>query len=332
MAAQRIGSMCSWLNVLMLISRAAVQHTDTCLDKIVVWCTAQNFPVRCTALAAARLMLGSLDKEKRKKWRLVKAIVNFDAEPSGNSRRVIDNLCADFYFAKLHVAKHFDFQTILTEIAKRTGMPPEETIPVKIIQELNYSELKACNEDVEFLEAPSDVYSALSKNASCAPTMENSEDDSVPESGEPQDCSEDVIPSVSSASSFQRKIVKEESSIADDTSLIVVASLVDKPNNLGGICRTSEIFGVDVLVVADILVAQDSNFKALSMSSESWQKIEAVKPANLLPYLQNLRKEGYTVIAAEQTTDSVMMHDFVFPKKVKYMAPGSVLHRLNFWR
>lgn len=314
MAAQRIGSMCSWLNVLMLISRAAPQFTDPCLDKVIVWCTAQNFPVRCTALAAARLMFSTFDKDKRKKWRLVKAIVNFDTEPSGNSKRVIDNLCTDFYFAKLHVDKHFDFQTILSEIARRTGMPPEETIPEAIIRELNDTKVASLNEDKEFLAAPSEVYSALSKNASCAPSMENED---VALEDKPEDVPEDVA-----SSSFQRKIVKDQE-VRDDISLIVVASLVDKPNNLGGICRTSEIFGVDTLVVADVLVAQDTSFKALSMSSENWQKIEGVKPANLLPYLQNLRANGYTVIAAEQTTDSVMMHDFVFPKKV------SVLHRIS---
>uniref|UniRef100_A0A1I7TV29 SpoU_methylase domain-containing protein n=1 Tax=Caenorhabditis tropicalis TaxID=1561998 RepID=A0A1I7TV29_9PELO len=313
MASQRIGAMCSWLNVLMLISRAAPQLVDKCLEKVIVWCTAQNFPVRCTALAAARLMFSTFDKDRRKKWRLVKAIVNFDAEPSGNSKRVVENLCTDFYFSKLHIDNHFDFETILTVIANRTGMPYEETIPITIIKELNdiSNQIKSLNDDDVFLKAPSQVYSALSKNASCSPSME---DENEMEESEVQ-ASVDDSAEESVQSSFQRKIIKENEVKDDGVSLIVVASLVDKPNNLGGICRTSEIFGVDTLVVADILVTQDSNFKALSMSSENWQKIEGVRPADLLEYLQNLRAEGYTVIAAEQTTDSIMMHDFVFPKK-----------------
>lgn len=292
----------------------APKFVDSCLDKVIVWCTAQNFPVRCTALAAARLMFSTFDKDRRKKWRIVKAIVNFDAEPSGNSKRVIDNLCSDFYFAKLHINDHFNFQTILSEIAKRTGMPPEETIPNNIIMEMNNitHQIKSMNEDQEFLSAPSEVYSALSKNASCAPSMENED---VGEEESPIEFDEQPE-NTNASTSFQRKIVKENELNDGGISLIVVASLVDKPNNLGGICRTSEIFGVDTLVVADVLVAQDANFKALSMSSENWQKIEGVKRTNLLPYLQNLRANGYTVIAAEQTTDSVMMHDFVFPKKV----------------
>nr|pir hypothetical protein T14B4.1 - Caenorhabditis elegans [Caenorhabditis elegans] len=272
----------NWLNLLMAqcpkFNRSvAPKFVDSCLDKVIVWCTAQNFPVRCTALAAARLMFSTFDKDRRKKWRIVKAI------------------------------------TILSEIAKRTGMPPEETIPNNIIMEMNNitHQIKSMNEDQEFLSAPSEVYSALSKNASCAPSMENED---VGEEESPIEFDEQPE-NTNASTSFQRKIVKENELNDGGISLIVVASLVDKPNNLGGICRTSEIFGVDTLVVADVLVAQDANFKALSMSSENWQKIEGVKRTNLLPYLQNLRANGYTVIAAEQTTDSVMMHDFVFPKK-----------------
>ncbi|VDP46415.1 unnamed protein product [Heligmosomoides polygyrus] len=100
--------------------------------------------------------------------------------------------------------------------------------------------------------------------------------------------------------------------------MIVVASLVDKPNNLGGLCRTCEIFGVEELVVADLIFASDPGFQALSMSSEKKQKIEAVRPDDLPEYLEGMRRKGYTVIAAEQTTDSVFLHKFMFPKKREF--------------
>ena len=40
-----------------------------------------------------------------------------------------------------------------------------------------------------------------------------------------------------------------------------------------------------------------------------------MRPENLLPYLEDLRSQGYTVIAAEQTTDSIPFHKLQFPKK-----------------
>ncbi|ETN86919.1 RNA methyltransferase, TrmH family [Necator americanus] len=51
------------------------------------------------------------------------------------------------------------------------------------------------------------------------------------------------------------------------------------------------------------------------MSAEKKQKMEAVRPEALLTYLEKMRESGYTVIAAEQTTDSVSLHRYKFPKK-----------------
>ena len=42
-----------------------------------------------------------------------------------------------------------------------------------------------------------------------------------------------------------------------------------------------------------------------------------VRPEFLPDFLNDLRSKGYTVIAAEQTTDSQRMDGFQFPKKVR---------------
>lgn len=49
-----------------------------------------------------------------------------------------------------------------------------------------------------------------------------------------------------------------------------------------------------------------------------FQFIFQVRPDALLPYLEKLRADGYTVIAAEQTTDSIPFQQFQFPKKVGF--------------
>jgi len=43
--------------------------------------------------------------------------------------------------------------------------------------------------------------------------------------------------------------------------LIVVASLIDKAPNLGGLCRTSEIFGVKKLILGSNEIMKDKNFQ-----------------------------------------------------------------------
>lgn len=52
--------------------------------------------------------------------------------------------------------------------------------------------------------------------------------------------------------------------------LIVVASFVTRSPNLGGIARTCEIFGVKMLVVANLACVKDKEFQCLSVSAEKW--------------------------------------------------------------
>ncbi|XGW08637.1 hypothetical protein V3C99_011175 [Haemonchus contortus] len=303
-ANKRIGSVSSWINMMVLMSRLETEKASLpfYIELILPWTTAQNFAVRCTAIAALRLLYSMVACEKLDRWNLVRRVVEFDSEPSGNSKRIVENLVSDFYFAHLHPTKHFDMQTILTEIPSRTGMPSEETIGVDLLKKFNSSEVPSCNEDSQFLSAQSLVYSALSKSNRCAPDIN-------------EDGLEDESLDNKSSSLVQRKLITKERILNSDCSIVVVASLVDKPNNLGGLCRTCEIFGVDQLVIADPIFVSDVGFKALSMSSEKKQKIEFVRPEQLMGYLEEMRQKGYTVIAAEQTTDSAFLHKFNFPKK-----------------
>ncbi|VDO21092.1 unnamed protein product [Haemonchus placei] len=289
-ANKRIGSVSSWINMMVLISRMEAEASlSFYIELILPWTTAQNFAVRCTAIAALRLLYNMVACEELDKWNLVRRVVEFDSEPSGNSKRIVENLVSDFYFAYLHPTKHFDMQTILTELPSRTGMPSEETIGVDLLKKFNSSEVPSCNEDSQFLSAQSLVYSgdldeeALSKSNRCAPDIN--------EHG-----LEDELLDNKSSSLVQRKLITKE-------------------RILNRLCRTCEIFGVDQLVIADPIFVSDVGFKALSMSSEKKQKIEFVRPEQLLGYLEEMRQKGYTVIAAEQTTDSVFLHKFSFPKK-----------------
>ncbi|XP_039751270.1 uncharacterized protein LOC120627350 [Pararge aegeria] len=100
------------------------------------------------------------------------------------------------------------------------------------------------------------------------------------------------------------------------TELIVVASLIDKLPNLGGMARTSEVFGVQTYVVDSVRHLQDKQFQGLSVSAERWVTIEEVRPGNpLKDYLMVKKTEGYSVVAAEQTSTSTNLQSFKFPKK-----------------
>lgn len=67
----------------------------------------------------------------------------------------------------------------------------------------------------------------------------------------------------------QNKQIAKLSQSDNKPSLIVVASLIDKAPNQGGLARTCEIMGA-ALVLPSLSCAQDREFRALSMSAEMW--------------------------------------------------------------
>uniref|UniRef100_W5LFG1 tRNA (guanosine(18)-2'-O)-methyltransferase TARBP1 n=1 Tax=Astyanax mexicanus TaxID=7994 RepID=W5LFG1_ASTMX len=96
--------------------------------------------------------------------------------------------------------------------------------------------------------------------------------------------------------------------------LVVVASLIDKPTNLG-LCRTCEIFGASALVLDSLRHVSDKQFQALSVSSELWLPLLEVKPSELTDFLQLKKREGYCIVGVEQTANSQSLQDYSFPEK-----------------
>lgn len=97
--------------------------------------------------------------------------------------------------------------------------------------------------------------------------------------------------------------------------LIVVATLIKKPANLGGLSRTCETFQVKRLVLDNANVVNVKEFMGLSMSSEKWIDVKEVKEKALSEYLLGLKELGYIVVGAEQTINSVPLQQFKFPVK-----------------
>ena len=120
--------------------------------------------------------------------------------------------------------------------------------------------------------------------------------------------------------------------------LIVVASLVDKPPNLGGICRLSDVLGVGLLTIHDMEVAKHPQFKNVAVTADQWMPMHEVKPEEIKNYLLEKKRDGYTLIGLEQTDKSVQLNkNLEFPKKSlillgkeKEGIPGELLAELDF--
>ncbi|CCE80065.1 Piso0_003162 [Millerozyma farinosa CBS 7064] len=98
--------------------------------------------------------------------------------------------------------------------------------------------------------------------------------------------------------------------------LIVVSSLVDKPPNLGGICRLCDVLGAGLLTLNDIRVKDHPQFKNVAVTADSWMPMKEVKEEGIRDFLKSKKSEGYTLIGLEQTDKSVELNsDLKFPQK-----------------
>lgn len=120
--------------------------------------------------------------------------------------------------------------------------------------------------------------------------------------------------------------------------LIVVASLVDMPPNLGGICRLCDVLGAGLLTLGDIRVKNQQQFKSVAVTADYWMPMTEVKPEHLAQFIREKKAAGYTLVGLEQTDKSVVLDsNLKFPKKSliilgreKEGVPGELLAELDF--
>ncbi|KAJ2995331.1 Tar (HIV-1) RNA binding protein 1 [Globomyces sp. JEL0801] len=130
-------------------------------------------------------------------------------------------------------------------------------------------------------------------------------------------------------STIQRKIIPWERLMETDIDLssdrvrpnqkrnplIIVATLVSKLPNLGGLCRTCETFNLECLVVSNLNIKTDPQFFSTCVSAERWMPMKQVQEIELEQYLMEMKTLGYSLIGLEQATRSVPLDTFKFPKK-----------------
>lgn len=120
--------------------------------------------------------------------------------------------------------------------------------------------------------------------------------------------------------------------------MIVVASLVDKAPNLGGICRLCDVLGAEQMCVNDIAVTQHPEFKNVAVTADRWMPMAEVKIDDMTDYFNQKKHEGYKIIGLEQTDKSVeLTRDLEFPRKCVLVLgkeregiPGHILTEVDY--
>ncbi|KAF1922832.1 uncharacterized protein M421DRAFT_76938 [Didymella exigua CBS 183.55] len=87
-------------------------------------------------------------------------------------------------------------------------------------------------------------------------------------------------------------------------SVILIASLIDNPTNLGGLSRISESFGLETLYINDIKKTSHKDFKATSVTSEKHLPIKELREARVPAFITDMKRKGYEIVGIEQTDRS----------------------------
>ncbi|KYN44609.1 putative methyltransferase TARBP1 [Trachymyrmex septentrionalis] len=234
-----------------------------------------------------------------------------------NSSRIQD----DFYFSNFHPFNDYCLQTIYYQLPRLTTVSCDEWISPNVFKDLMFMEndchpLQLCNTDSFLTKSTPSVY--LTKSFA-GDTHGDSLENNVEIYMEGlNDIQKKIDPSKSIGLCGDIFEVINEFMFLQDTQLqeglIVVASFVDRPPNLGGIARTCEIFGVKALVVANADCVKDKEFQYLSVSADKWLNILQVKPYELQKFLLDRKNTGWSLIGVEQTVNSTNLMTTTFEK------------------
>ena len=299
--------MLPWLTAQHWLTRL---YTQVCVRKLWLHCQA----IECNEV---------LDTF-RETWGFIQAASeNLQMFSIGKSDVDVEQMLNDFFFQSFSAAGHYSLETIYHEFPRLALVAEDEWIKVEDIQK--YTRALPVDDSSQVRLRLRNTDRSLS-DTTPAPWVKKAAGDApkVLELSE-------VMTEGENIGNVQKKITPWNVALSDgnstfsskrntktvqkSTKLILIASLVDKATNLGGLCRTCEVFGVDEYVVGSLAVVKDPNFTNLSLTAQQWMQMKEVKPNDLSAYLKGIKQAGYTVVALEQAADSTPLQQYAFPPK-----------------
>ncbi|GAB6020480.1 Tar (HIV-1) RNA binding protein 1 [Chamberlinius hualienensis] len=318
-ACHRFGSLTSIFSIMFSLA-AVLKGTDQAsfmeksLNTVLPWCMAQHYNTRVYAQILLR-RLWEFCKQCEftdiiKKLGLIESLLTSSVQSKLGGMGVARLLYDDFKFQVFNPVLHFTFEAIFYEVPRIFLVTDEEWIKTKFFEK-SYNLHSNFNLEIPF---GNEVHSL----SSCEPRkwVELVEDNNTAVN-ELKDVQKKIIPWKTVFPDLEA--LKDSSTLKrkehENSHLILVASLIDRTPNLGGLCRTCEIFGVAEYVIGNLKYMDDKQFQTLSVSAEKWVSIKEVKPTQLKTYILEMKTDGYTIVGAEQTANSTKLTNYVFPKK-----------------
>uniref|UniRef100_A0A8D3BYZ4 tRNA (guanosine(18)-2'-O)-methyltransferase TARBP1 n=1 Tax=Scophthalmus maximus TaxID=52904 RepID=A0A8D3BYZ4_SCOMX len=318
-------SVCTFLSVLVHFNIILPQLKEKAaqlrkaLDIILQWCFNHNFSVRLYALLALK-RVWSLAEARAEEGAgglgglstVIKACLN-QAEAmqsTGNAKKNWIRIQEHFFFGAFHPIRDHSVETIFHTFPSLSELADDEWIPPWKFEKL------ACSSESPSLPLtnPTPDLSQLQ------PGDWIQQDKSTDKEERWAEVQKKITPwrlGIQEQEPELQLIPQQRAARLGKLhgALLVVASLIDKPTNLGGLCRTCEIFGASALVLDTLRHVGDKLFQSLSVSSELWLPLLEVKPLELSDFLQVKKSEGYCIVGVEQTANSQSLQDYKFPEK-----------------
>ncbi|XP_071288166.1 probable methyltransferase TARBP1 isoform X4 [Agelaius tricolor] len=339
-------SICTFLSVLAhfdIILQNTPEKKPALKKALIVvlqWCFSHNFSVRLYALIALKKIWAMCRMLHVEEFEALTPVIESSLQQvenmhgTGNARRNWQRIQDHFFFATFHPVEDYSLETIFYILPRLSELAEDEWISLSRFGRFTDIPLPAafqwCHSRTELRELKPSDWAQQDMGSHLAEADSQTEWTDVQKKIIPW---KNSTPSLDLEMAFQDRAAKLGKS---NSRLIVVASLIDKPTNLGGLCRTSEIFGASALVVGSLHYVQDKQFQHLSVSAEQWLPLVEVKPSQLVDYLQQKKTEGYTIIGVEQTAKSFDLTEYCFPEKSLLLLgnehegiPANLIHHLD---
>ncbi|KAK6998100.1 methyltransferase TARBP1 [Biomphalaria glabrata] len=293
-----------------------VPYFKKALSTLLPWTMAHHYNTRIFAqTAVVRLweQVQSLSlKEVETQYFVVPESIQFMFSNS-NASDTVHKLLNNYIYSSFDPVRDFSMETIFYTLPKLACLADEEWIRPDYFVRRDARWQGDGSKCLIQLLNPSDQLALCKKGPWRSKAQAENEDDIV-ESAD-GDVQKKIMPWRQMSPDQETEAELDFQRVKPTGRLILVTSLIDKVPNLGGLCRTSEIFGVSEFVIGNLTHIEDRMFQNLSVSAQKWIPITEVMRPKLLTYLEEKKLEGYTLVGVEQTANSVSLKDYKFPEK-----------------
>ncbi|KZS02969.1 putative Methyltransferase TARBP1 [Daphnia magna] len=316
---QRAGSMVSFLSIIGHETRCLADcerlatFASNALPHVIPWAMAQHFTPRLYATVILGIIWKVCESSKidslLERYSTTQQILRH-APDMPNTQRNLEKLSQDFYFSVFHPLSNFTLETLCFHLPRLSHLVCEEWLPAEWFDGVK-SWIPCRNTNGQLADCQPAEW--VARAAGGAPAF--TQDDSVSPAMAVRNVQKKITPWKQMLPDVNSLVVSASRKKTTTNDLIVIASLVDRVPNLGGLCRTCEVLGVRDYVLSSLRITEEKDFVSLSVSAEKWINVLEIKPFQLVEYVKQLKLEGYTVVGAEQTASSKPLNNFTFPKK-----------------